>query len=118
MTPIYGGKFYELFCPDAKENMRYKYRIYKKNVDFTDHSDPYGFGCELRPDVCSVIRSMTYEFSDDKWLENRTDCQNKPLNIYEVHLGSWKKYADGNYFNYKDLAGELAYSRTGEGVFQ
>lgn len=109
MTPICGGKFYELFCPDAKENMRYKYRIYKKNVDFTDHSDPYGFGCELRPDVCSVIRSMTYEFSDDEWLENRTDCKNKPLNIYEVHLGSWRKPKNGGceWYNYAEIADEL-----------
>ena len=109
MTPICGGKFYELFCPDAKENMRYKYRIYKKNVDFTDHSDPYGFGCELRPDVCSVIRSMTYEFSDDEWLENRTDCKNKPLNIYEVHLGSWRKPKKGGceWYNYAEIADEL-----------
>lgn len=109
MTPICGGKFYELFCPDAMENMRYKYRIYKKNVDFTDHSDPYGFGCELRPDVCSVIRSMTYEFSDDEWLENRTDCKNKPLNIYEVHLGSWRKPKNGGceWYNYAEIADEL-----------
>lgn len=109
MTPICGGKFYELFCPDAKENMRYKYRIYKKNVDFTDHSDPYGFGCELRPDVCSVIRSMTYEFTDDEWLENRTDCKNKPLNIYEVHLGSWRKPKNGGceWYNYAEIADEL-----------
>lgn len=109
MTPICGGKFYELFCPDAMENMRYKYRIYKKNVDFTDHSDPYGFGCELRPDVCSVIRSMTYEFSDDEWLENRTDCKNKPLNIYEVHLGSWRKPKKGGceWYNYAEIADEL-----------
>lgn len=109
MTPICGGKFYELFCPDAMENMRYKYRIYKKNVEFTDHSDPYGFGCELRPDVCSVIRSMTYEFSDDEWLENRTDCKNKPLNIYEVHLGSWRKPKNGGceWYNYAEIADEL-----------
>lgn len=109
MTPICGGKFYELFCPDAKENMRYKYRIYKKNVNFTDHSDPYGFGCELRPDVCSVIRSMTYEFTDDEWLENRTDCKNKPLNIYEVHLGSWRKPKNGGceWYNYAEIADEL-----------
>ena len=109
MTPICGGKFYELFCPDAMENMRYKYRIYKKNVDFTDHSDPYGFGCELRPDVCSVIRSMTYEFTDDEWLENRTDCKNKPLNIYEVHLGSWRKPKNGGceWYSYAEIADEL-----------
>ncbi len=108
MTAVNGG-FYEISVSEAKEGMRYKYRIYKKNGKYADHSDPYGYGCELRPDVCSVIRCMDYEFSDEKWLESRTDCRNKPLNIYEIHFGSWKKSGNIGYewYNYAEIAEEL-----------
>ncbi len=86
------GKFYELLCPEAKEGMRYKYRIYDKNGGFIDHCDPYGFGMELRPGTCSVVRDIQgFQFSDKEWLAQRTDCRDKPMNIYEVHLGSWKR---------------------------
>ncbi len=109
MIPVNGGRFYEIFVPAAKAEMRYKYRIYKKKGDFTDHSDPYGYGSVLRPDVCSVIRCLEYEFGDVEWLKSRMDCKNKPLNIYEVHLGSWRKPEKGNceWYNYAEIADEL-----------
>ena len=109
MTAVNDGRFYEISVGEAKAGMRYKYRIYKKNGKYTDHSDPYGYGSELRPNVCSVIRCMDYEFSDDKWMKNRTDCRNKPLNIYEVHLGSWKKpeNSDCEWYNYAEIADSL-----------
>ena len=92
MKPVEDGRFYELLCPGAKEGMRYKYRIYDKNGDFIDHCDPYGYGMEVRPGTCSVIRSLGgYTFGDSEWLASRSDCRDKPLNIYEVHLGSWKR---------------------------
>lgn len=108
MTAVNGG-FYEILVSEAKADMRYKYRIYKKNGKYTDHSDPYGYGCELRPDVCSVIRCMDYEFSDDEWMKSRTDCRNKPLNIYEIHLGSWKKpeNSDCEWYNYAEIAEDI-----------
>lgn len=92
MLPVADGRFYELTCPEAKEGMRYKYRIYDKKGNFIDHCDPYGFGMEVRPGTCSVIRSIDgYSFGDEEWLSRRSDNRDKPLNIYEVHLGSWKR---------------------------
>lgn len=92
MERIADGRFFELTCPEAKEGMRYKYRIYDREGKFIDHCDPYGFGMEVRPGTCSVIRDISgYRFSDSKWLSQRSDCRDKPLNIYEVHLGSWKR---------------------------
>lgn len=92
MEKIEDGRFYELKCTNAKEGMRYKYRIYDRNGNFLDHCDPYGFGMELRPGTCSVIRKITgYHFHDSNWMSRRTDCRDKPLNIYEVHLGSWMR---------------------------
>ncbi|MBQ8296989.1 MAG: 1,4-alpha-glucan branching protein GlgB [Ruminococcus sp.] len=86
------GNFYEGFCPDAKYGQRYKYRIYDRKGDFIDHCDPYGFGMEVRPGTCSVIRDIEkYRFLDDKWMKSRHDFRSAPMNIYEVHLGSWKR---------------------------
>ena len=104
MNKILDGRFYEISCPEAKEGMRYKYRIYDKNGNFIDHCDPYGFGMEVRPGTCSVIRSIEgFSFTDSEWMDKRTDCRDKPMNIYEVHLGSWRrkpeelrKKVDGN----------------------
>lgn len=110
MDSIIDGKFYELSLPDAKEGMRYKYRIYDSNGNFIDHCDPYGFGMELRPGTCSVIRSISrYRFNDSEWLSQRTDCRDKPMNIYEVHLGSWRKKSDeeAGWFNYSEIADTL-----------
>ncbi len=87
---IYGT--FECFCPEAKEGQRYKYRIWGPDRKARDHADPYGFGMEVRPASCSVIRDLgTYRFNDQKWMEGRTVCTDRALNIYEMHIGSWKK---------------------------
>ena len=81
-----------MFCPEAKEGQRYKYRIWGPDRKARDHADPYGFGMEVRPASCSVIRDLgTYRFNDQKWMEGRTVCTDRALNIYEMHIGSWKK---------------------------
>lgn len=111
MEQVMDGNFYELYCSEAKEGMRYKYRIYDKNGNFIDHCDPYGYSSELRPGTCSVIRSLDYKFHDTRWLNKRTDCKDKPMNIYEVHLGSWRKpeHKEGSseWYNYSEIADEL-----------
>lgn len=102
------GKFYELLLPDAKEGDRYKYRIYDRKGGFIDHCDPYGFGMEVRPGTCSVIRDISgFRFTDEKWLSQRSDCRDKPLNIYEMHLGSWKRVSDedeNGWYTYSEIA--------------
>ncbi|MBR1592328.1 MAG: 1,4-alpha-glucan branching protein GlgB [Ruminococcus sp.] len=105
------GRFFEILCPAAKEGMRYKYRIYDSKGKFIDHCDPYGFGMEVRPGTCSVIRDIKgYKFTDKKWLENRSDCRDKPMNIYELHLGSWRRKSDedeNGWYDYSEIAGML-----------
>lgn len=104
------GNFYECFYPDAKEGMRYKFRIYDRHNNFCDHCDPYGFGMELRPGTCSVIRNISsYKFSDEKWMNSRTDFRDKPMNIYEVHLGSWRRKSDeeADWYTYSEIADML-----------
>ena len=108
MKRIEDGKFFECRVPNLKEGMLYKYRIYSKNGDCIEHRDPYGFGMELRPNTASIIRDLNeYKFDDDEWIKNRTDCKDKPLNIYEVHLGSWKKKEGNTWYNYRELEDKL-----------
>lgn len=104
MEKAYDGNFFECFLPNAKEGDCYEYRIYHGG-SYTDHCDPYGFGMELRPAHRSVIRSLDFDFSDETWMKNRTDRKNGPLNIYEVHLGSWRRKGEGlnDFYTYEEL---------------
>lgn len=91
MERCYDGSFFKVFVPEARPGMMYKYKIYHRDGSNMEHCDPYGFGMELRPAFASIIRDMdTYRFHDAKWMKNRSVCQGSPLNIYEVHLGSWR----------------------------
>lgn len=91
MERCYDGSFFKVFVPEARPGMMYKYKIYHRDGSSMEHCDPYGFGMELRPAFASIIRGMdTYRFHDAKWMKNRSVCQGSPLNIYEVHLGSWR----------------------------
>jgi 1,4-alpha-glucan branching enzyme len=93
--------------PAAAVGDRYKYVIHAKNGGTTEHCDPYGFGMQLRPEWGSVVRNLDeYKFTDKKWLENRDKNYNKPLNIYEMHLGSWKTNEDdeNGWYTYDKIA--------------
>ena len=108
MSRTYDGNFYELWVPEAKPGELYEYRIYKQAGGYTDHCDPYGFSMELRPDHKSVIYDITrYEFHDAKWMRQRTPMLDKPLNIYELHLGSWRRKEDGAWYHYDEIAEPL-----------
>ena len=110
MKRIYDGNFWECKIPGASAGMMYKYRIFRKGGGSLDHCDPYGFFAELRPNTASVIQSLNgYEFADVEWMEARTDCKDRPLNIYELHFGSWRKPEDrpDAWYSYSELAGLL-----------
>ena len=97
---------WEVFLNYAYPGQRYKYVIYG-NKGRVEHCDPYGFGMEMRPGNCSVIRDLNeYQFSDGAWMRKRTRCYDKPLNIYEMHLGSWKRNW-GKWFSYSEIADTL-----------
>ena len=53
-------------------------------------ADPYAFSTELRPGTASRLARMDFAFDDSSWMERRDKCRNLPLNIYELHAGSWK----------------------------
>lgn len=94
------------FSKEAKICQMYKYAIYSQNGR-VEHCDPYGFGMELRPGACSIIRNLSkYVFTDESWMIKRTRCYDQPLNIYELHLGSWKM-KDNKWYTYNEIADEL-----------
>ena len=91
MQKAYDGNFWECSIENAREGMMYKYRIYSKNGTYIDHCDPYGFYAEVRPGTASIIYGLSnYEFQDAAYLKRRKGGRNIPMNIYEIHAGSWK----------------------------
>lgn len=107
MEKVYDGNFWEFISDKATPGMMYKYRIYDRTGNYIDHCDPYGYGMELRPDTASIIRETdTYRFGDGKWMKGRSDQLKKPLNIYEVHFGSFRKPSDepDAWYNYEEMA--------------
>ena len=110
MNRIHDGQFWECFVPNVKEGMLYKYKVYTSKGTAVNHCDPYGFGMELRPNSASVVRNLcSYEFGDALWLEKRCDHKNKPLNIYELHLGSWRTNPEdkNGWYSYGEIADRL-----------
>ena len=107
MNRIHDGKFWELITDGVEDGMMYKYRIYGRDGSVTEHCDPYGFGMELRPDSASIARDMNkYVFHDMKWMRDRSDCRRGPLNIYEIHAGSWRTNPENEngWYKYNELA--------------
>lgn len=107
MHKIHDGHFWECHVENAAAGMMYKYRIYGRDGRCIDHCDPYGFGMELRPNSASFIRDMdAFVFDDKKWMQSRSDCKNKPLNIYEIHMGSFRKPSDqpDAWYSYEEMA--------------
>jgi len=102
---------WEIFIPQLSDDSRYKFEIKDKNKKLLPlKSDPYAFQSEYRPDTASeIINEVDYKWKDQKWLSNRGEknARNKPISIYEVHLGSWKRKGDNEYLNYRELADQL-----------
>ncbi len=106
----YSGIF-ELFIPGDYLGEIYKYEVRSKNGTVQMKSDPYAFSSEVRPANASRIVNLDYTWNDKKWISDRakTSITEKPVNIYEVHLGSWKRPEDGReFYNYREIAVKLA----------
>lgn len=98
------------FFTDIKDGDMYKYAIEATDGQTYMRADPYAFEAELRPGTASVTKELKpYRWGDKRWLANREKKNNiaSPMNIYEVHAGSWKIHEDGSFYNYQELADEL-----------
>ena len=104
------NEVWELFIEGMKPYDIYKYCIETPYFEKILKSDPFANHFETRPDNASIVYDINqYEWNDEKWFEKRrnSDISKEPMNIYEMHSGSWKKYPDGNFFEYRKLADEL-----------
>ena len=109
---------WELFIPGLKPGDLYKYEIRTKNGDLLTKLDPYAQQTELRPGNAGIVpQESEFDWHDRKWLEkrSRSNVQEQPLNIYEIHLGSWggpglpeRKSPDDPFPNYREIAHALA----------
>lgn len=107
-TRISDGGIYECVIENVKEFDSYKWVIVTQSGEATLKADPYGYHTETRPQDASKVYNLSkYQWKDKKWMANRTAPYTEPVNIYEVHFGSWKRYADGNNFSYRKMAEEL-----------
>ena len=96
---------WEVEIKKIKKGNLYKYQIETSWGEKILKSDPYAFYSELRPQTASIVNGKPkFRWADKRWLNNREIGYTKPINIYEVHLGSWKKKEDGTYYNYKEIA--------------
>ena len=98
------------FFSGIKEGDLYKYRIEGCDSIFYDKADPYAVSSELRPGTASrVLELSDFKWTDKAWISKRskTDWVKKPVNIYEVHPGSWKTHDDGSFLTYRELADDL-----------
>ena len=113
MTRLEPLGIYELFVPGVKEGTAYKYLIDGADGKLHYKADPYGYYAELRPGTASKVADITYQWKDEKWMEERVkkDTEKMPLSIYEVHLGSWKKHpheeGEAGFYTYDELCKDL-----------
>lgn len=103
---------WSIFIENIGEGTLYKYKIFTQDGQFTEKSDPFAYYNEVRPNSASIVYDINnYYWRDEEWIKNRGKNYNSPLNIYEVHLGSWKvkdeKTGIEKFYKYEELVNEL-----------
>lgn len=101
---------WECTVPDVKQFDNYKYFIVTKDGRELFKADPFAFHAETRPHTASKLYDLGgFPWSDGAWRQQarKTDWRREPVNIYEVHLGSWSTYEDGNFLSYRALSDTL-----------
>ncbi len=101
---------YTFHSDRAKAGDLYKYVIYGWNGYRMEHSDPYGFATELRPGSASrIVKKSSFRFGDSDWMKARNNDYDRPLSVYEVHVGAFRKNPDEEHgwYNYREIAAPL-----------
>jgi 1,4-alpha-glucan branching enzyme len=113
LRPRGSSGVWEGFFPDVKKGHLYKYHIVSRAHGYhVDKSDPFSFFNEIPPRTASIVWDLDYSWDDSEWMARRREhnALDKPMSIYEVHLGSWRRVPEeGNRsLSYRELAHELA----------
>ncbi len=102
---------WDLFIPNIAGGILYKFEIKTKYMDYTVlKSDPVGYFSEVRPKTASIVWDLdNYEWQDDDYMASRPDHDdlNRPISVYEVHLGSWRRKNGNEWLTYAELAEEM-----------
>ena len=101
---------WELYIPRFQDFDTYKYAITGADGQLRLKADPFAFHAETRPGTASKYFDISqYQWGDAQWLTRRAQVNalDQPINIYEIHLGSWRRYKDGSCMDYEKLAEEL-----------
>jgi 1,4-alpha-glucan branching enzyme len=116
MRALGASGVWEIFIPGLGEGTLYKFEVKNIHGHPVLKTDPFGFFFENPPKHASIVwDTQKFKWSDDAWLKQRKnyDCLRRPMSIYEVHLGSWKKKNWYESMSYRELAGPLVdYVRT------
>ena len=97
-----------VFVPDVAEWTLYKYKIEQADGNWVEKSDPYAFASELRPKSANLVVNLgNFPWRDQMWINRREKYFDKPMNIYELHLGSWMKRDAHEWMNYEEIAHQL-----------
>lgn len=109
MNKLGGTGIWEVKIPGVSQWDRYKYRVVGADSRIYDKGDPYARHFETRPNNASIVYNPDdYEWGDKDYMKNRPDAlAARPINIYEMHLGSWRQHPDGNFFTYREIALDL-----------
>lgn len=105
------GGIWEAFLPGRTRYDNYQYAIYRRDGSYIGKCDPYAFHAETRPDHASKLYPLEdgYTWGDQSWIAYRAkqSASTAPINIYECHLGSWRRTGDGRLLSYRVLADYL-----------
>lgn len=105
-----GSGIWEGFVPDLGKGTLYKYSIHSNNHGVvTEKADPFAKSCEHPPNTASIVWDASHDWKDREWMTNRkkNNSLDSPFAVYEVHLGSWKRNANGQFLTYRELAHDL-----------
>ena len=109
MERVTDAGLWSIFIPDITQGEKYKYAVENNYGYYTYKADPYGFKTEVRPNTASIVTDKSkYKWNDRSWMAKKKwfKMYESPINIYEMHLGSWK-LKDGKFLTYRELAQEL-----------
>jgi 1,4-alpha-glucan branching enzyme len=110
MRALVPSGVWEIFIPSAGRGHRYKFEIRTRAGDVLLKSDPFGFAFEAPPLSASIVCQPHHDWQDRDWMRDRADLGawlDKPMAVYEVHLGSWQRAEDNRFLTYAELADRL-----------
>jgi 1,4-alpha-glucan branching enzyme len=100
---------WEIFIPQIGPGELYKFEILTADGTLLIKSDPYGFYMEQRPKTASIVWELDYDWTDREWMDRRAETNHleRPMSVYEVHLGSWQRGEGDRWLNYREAADRL-----------